>query len=131
MNHKIEWEKIRSKFNESIKIKKDAERNRVIISFLDSDLLENDMFKLILENESGLKDTLRNYTRISEPINYDIEIDKNSNVIIITFKRKKVMDQSYDFFEELFHGDLLKEMIEAIFGAFGGFYGNDSFFNFE
>jgi hypothetical protein len=126
MNEDFDWQKIKAKFEDSVKIQKELHNASIEITFLDDNLIEDNMITMIIKNKRGLEDSLRHYINIDRSIKYDIKIVKNQNKVIITFEEEEIIDIAYNFFKDFFHGDLLKDMVEALFGAFGRFYGEDN-----
>jgi hypothetical protein len=131
MSDDFNWQKMKAKFKDSVKIEKELHNTSIDITFLDDKLIEDDMIIMIIKNKRGLENSLKHYIDIDRSIKYDIEIVKNQNKIIITFEEEEIVDKAYNFFKDFFHGDLLKDMVEALFGAFGRFYGEDNQYNNE
>jgi hypothetical protein len=124
MSENIEWEKIKEDMKKAINLTIDQEKNQVKIEILDKELIDNQLSGNFIQNEVSLQKLLKGYVE-DKTIKPKITINQERNHILLDFNNQQDAHTIYNFFEKFFFGDILKTMVEALFGAFGGIYGNE------
>ncbi|MBD3215961.1 MAG: hypothetical protein GF311_25340 [Candidatus Lokiarchaeota archaeon] len=124
MSKNIEWEKIKEDMKKAINLTIDQENYQVEIEILDKELIDKQLSGNLIQSEASLQQLLKGYVE-DKTINPKITINQETNRILLDFDNQQDAQTIYNFFEKFFFGDILKTMIEALFGAFGGMYGSD------
>jgi hypothetical protein len=122
----LNWSEMKAKLENSVKIQQIEEELKIIVSIDTKKIKENGLITGLLKNKEQLKRTIGEYKNDGTPINCEIEIKKKEGKIILYFKEESEYDKSLEFLKEFFHGDILKTMLEAMFGAFGNHFRNDN-----
>jgi len=115
----IDWKEIKKKMKELIKLEHNKkEKYMKLLMIGTDDVREDEMVGKMLQGEEQIKQTINQFVADGEEIDCDIEINKDDKYMMITFKEEKWVKQVYDFFDDMFFGDFLKKMIEAMMEAF-------------
>ena len=115
----INWKEIRQKMKELIKLEQNKkEKYMKLIMIGADDVREDEMVGKMLQGEDQIKQTINQFVAGGEEIDCDIEINEDEKFMKITFKEEKWVKPVYKFFEDMFFGDFLKKMIEAMMEAF-------------
>jgi len=123
MSINLDWEKIKEDMKRSINLTINKDTHSVRIDILDEKFIEDQMSGNLIQSEASLKHLMNGY--IEKTINPKIEVNREENFIILELENEEDTQKIYDFFYKFFFGDILKNMIEALFGAFGSMYGTD------
>ncbi|MHA1785484.1 MAG: hypothetical protein ACTSVY_05950 [Candidatus Helarchaeota archaeon] len=118
MNGKIDWKEVRDKMKELIKIEKDTKKYWVKLTMLGEEARKDEMIGKLIENEDQMKQTLDQFIGQDVPIDCEITFNEDDNYMLIQLEEKKSTNKVYDFLEDLFFGDFLKKMFEAMMKAF-------------
>ncbi|TFF84929.1 MAG: hypothetical protein EU518_01985 [Promethearchaeota archaeon] len=125
MGLNIEWEKLKKVLNEIIEISLDEDSSLVKIHISDKDFMESKLGRNIIGSEASINLLLNNYIK-DKSIKPKIEINREENNIFLKLENNRDAKKIQKFFQDFFFGDILKNMIEALFGAFGGMYGSEN-----
>lgn len=123
MSTNLDWEKIKEDMKKSINLTINKNTHSVRIDILDEDFIENQVSGNLIQSEASLKQFMNGY--IEKTIKPKIKVNRDENFIILELNNKEDTQIIYDFFSKFFYGDILKNMIEALFGAFGSMYGTE------
>ena len=121
----LNWEEIKEQLQKAVKLEKKKEDLSIKISILESNIEENQMVGGMLKDEDEMKQSLGQFLGKKEPLDCDIEINQEERTMLLKFKEKKDFKKVYHLLNDLFFGDFLKKMIEAMMGAFGDMFGQD------
>lgn len=124
MSKNLDWEQIKKDMEKSINLKIDEEAFLVRIDILDEEFIKKQMSGSLIQNEASLKQLMEGYIE-DKSIDPEIEINREENYILLKLDNREDTFIIYNFFKEFFFGDILKDMIEALFGAFGAMYGTN------
>lgn len=117
-NFDLNWDDIKKQMKESVELEKDEGAKIVKIKFK-GDVQKNEMIDKMISSEEGLKQTLTQFVGKGELIECNIQFDEAENTIILeNFKDKKITKKVYEFFDDMFFGDFLKNLMEQMFSAF-------------
>lgn len=119
----INWEEIKETLQNAVELEK-TEDLMIKLIIKEPNIEENLMVGNMLKNENEMKQFLSAFISEGRPIDCDVEVNQDERHIILKFKDKELWEKIYEFFNDLFFGDYLKKMVEAMMGAFGGMYGN-------
>ncbi|MFO7795629.1 MAG: hypothetical protein ACQERB_01910 [Promethearchaeati archaeon] len=125
MGLNIEWEKLKKVLNDIIEISLDEDSSSVKINISDKDFMESKLGRNLIGSEDSINLLLNNYIK-DKNIKPKIEINREENSILLSLDNNHDAKKIQKFFEDFFFGDILKNMIEALFGAFGGMYGTEN-----
>jgi len=122
MNPKdIDWKEIKQKMKELITLEKNKKEKYVkLIMTGTDDVREDEMVGKMLQGEEQIRQTINQFVAGGEEIDCDIIINEDEKFMMITFKEEKWVKKTFDFFEDMFYGDFLKKMVEAMMEAFKG-----------
>ncbi len=118
------WDEIKEKLEKSIKLEQFKDDLSVKITVLESEIEENQMVGGILKGEDEMKQGLAQFLGKKEPLDCDIDINQEEKTMLLKFRNKKDFKKVYNLLNDLFFGDYLKKMIEALMGAFGQSFGD-------
>lgn len=121
----LNWEEIKEQLQNAVKLEKKKEDLSIKISILESNIEENQIVGGMLKDEDEMKQSLGQFLGKKEPLDCDIEINQEKRTMLLKFKEKKEFKKVYNLLNDLFFGDFLKKMIEAMMGAFGDMFGQD------
>ena len=77
------------------------------------------MIDKMVSDEQGLKQTLAQFVGKGEAVGCDIKFNDAENTISLeNFKDDKIAKKVYEFFNEMFFGDFLKNLMEQMMNAF-------------
>ena len=76
----------------------------------------------MLKSEDEMKQSLSAFINEGKPIDCDVEVNQKERYILLKFREKRIWIKTFELFNDLFFGDYLKKMIEAMMGAFGGMF---------
>ena len=96
------------------------------ITVLESEIEENQMVGGILKGEDEMKKGLAQFLGKKEPLDCDIEINQEEKTMLLKFRNKSDFKKVFELLNDIFFGDYLKKMIEALMGAFGQSFGDFS-----
>lgn len=122
----LNWSEMKAKLENSVEIQQMEEDLKIIVDIYTEEIKENGLITDLLQNKEQLKRTIGEYKNDGTPINCLIEIERKEGKIILSFEKESEYDKSLEFLEEFFYGDILKTMLEAMFGAFGNRFRNDN-----
>jgi hypothetical protein len=122
----LNWSEMKAKLENSVEIQQMEEDLKIIVDIDTEEIKENGLITDLLQNKEQLKRTIGEYKNDGTPINCIIEIKKQEGKIILSFEKESEYDKSLEFLKEFFYGDILKTMLEAMFGAFGNRFQNDN-----
>lgn len=121
----LNWEEIKEQLQEAVRLEKKKDDLSIKISILESNIEENQMVGGMLKDEDEMKQSLGQFLNKKEPLDCDIEINQEERTMLLKFKEKKDFKKVYNLLNDLFFGDFIKKMIEAMMGAFGDMFGQD------
>ena len=121
----LNWDEIKEEFRKAVKLNKNHNDLSIKIIIKTSYIEENQLVGSMLKNEEEMRQSLSAIVNGGQPIDCDIEVNQQEKSILLRFREKKFWEKTYEFFNELFFGDYLKKMIDAMMGAFGGMFGKD------
>jgi hypothetical protein len=121
----LNWEEIKEQLQNAVKLEKKKDDLSITIAILESNIEENQMVGGMLKDEDEMKQSLGQFLGKKEPLDCDIEINQEKRTMLLKFKEKKEFKKVYNLLNDLFFGDFLKKMIEAMMGAFGDMFGQD------
>jgi len=125
MGLNIEWEKLKKVLNEIIKISMDEDSSSVKINISDKDFMESKLGRNLIGSEASINLLLNNYIK-DKNIKPKIQVNREENYILLKLDNNQDAKEIQKFFRDFFFGDILKNMIETLFGAFGGMYGTEN-----
>ena len=70
-----------------------------------------------------MKQSLAMFAGGEGPLDVDVDVNEADKVITMKFKGKEEYEKIYEFLNNMFFGDFLKQMMEAMMGAFGNMFG--------
>ncbi|TFG05509.1 MAG: hypothetical protein EU539_09270 [Promethearchaeota archaeon] len=127
----LDWEQLKKEFENSINLEKDEDQLSIKIKLLkEPEFQDNPLFgnvSTMLKGEQELRHSLSQFMNEGKPINCEIEIDREEKQVVLTFKEKEEWNKTFNFLKELFFGDYFKKILEAMMGAFGGFFNKNDF----
>ncbi len=119
MDFNLDWDSIKEQIKDAVEIEKDEAKKLVKIKFK-GDISDNPMVGKMVGDDTGLQDTLTQFVGKGEQIDCDIKfLDAENTFLLENFKDEKTTNQVYDFFNELFFGDFLKNLMDQMMDAFG------------
>ncbi len=124
MEH-LNWEEIKENLRKAVELEKIMNNLSIKITIKESNIQENQYLGKMLKNEDEMKQSLSAFINDGKPIDCDVEINQEERYILLKFREKKMWKKTYELFNDLFFGDYLKKMIEAMMGAFGGIFGRE------
>jgi hypothetical protein len=122
---KFNWEEIKEKLAKSIRLESNKDELSIRITILDANVEDNKIIGNMLKSQEEMKQSLAHFINDGKPIDCDIDVNQEKKYIFIKYKDKKLWKKTYELFNDIFFGDYLKKMIEAMMGAFGGMFGRD------
>ena len=129
-NKDFDWEEIKEKLEKAVKLEESKADLTVKITILEENIEEDQMIGGMLKGEEEMKKSLGQFLGEKEPIDCDIDINQDERTMLLKFKNKSDFKKVYKLLHDMFFGDFLKKMIEALMGAFGQtFGGNPDDFN--
>jgi len=121
------WEEIKEKLSKAVLLEKKIEDLTIKIKILNPLTDENLIISNMLKTESEIKRMLAQFANEGKSVECDVFVNQVEKVIEIKLKDKEMWEKIYNFFNNLFFGDYLKKMVEAMIGAFGGMFGREEF----
>ena len=121
------WDEIKKKLEEAVKLERNDNDLSIKIILLVSNIQEDEMVGGMLKGEEEMKKSLGQFLNKKEPLNCEIEINEEDKSMLLKFEKKKEFKQVYELLNEMFFGDFFKKMIEALMGAFGDAFGSGEF----
>ncbi len=120
MNPKdIDWKEIKQKMKELVKLEKNKKEKYVKVIMIGvDDVREDEMVGKMLQGEEEMKQTIYQYVADGKEIDVDIDINEDEKFMKLTFKEEKWVDKTYKLYNDLFFGDFLKKMVEAMMDVF-------------
>ena len=122
------WDEIKKSLQNAIKLEKDHDNLTILITVLEENLKENQFIGNFIRNEIELKNSLQRYLGRQSPLNCDIEINNTNKKVSIQFFDDGDYNEVFILLNDIFFGDYLKDMIEAMMGAFGRMFGKEDDF---
>ena len=120
------WEEIKEKLQKAVDIEKNEDDLFVKIIIKEPNIEEAQMVGDMLKSEDEMRQSLSVFINQNQPIDCDIEVNQEEKYIFLKFKEKQFWEKTYELFNEMFFGDYLKKMMEAMMGAFGGMFGKEN-----
>ena len=117
------WDEIKQKIQKAVKIEANEKELTIKIKILEPHIEEAQMVGDMLKSEDEMRQSLSAFINQNQPIDCDIEVNQEEKYIFIKFREKQFWEKTHQLFNEMFFGDYLKKMIEAMMGAFGGMFG--------
>ena len=124
MEH-LNWDEIKENLQKAVELEKIMNDLSIKITIKDSNIQENQYLGKMLKTEDEMKQSLSAFINDGKPIDCDVEVNQEERYILLKFREKKMWKKTYELFNDLFFGDYLKKMIEAMMGAFGGIFGRE------
>jgi len=118
------WEEIKEKLEKAVKLEENKDSLSIKITILEENIEENQMIGGMLKGEEEMKKSLGHFLGEKEPIDCDIDINQDERTMLLKFKNKNDFKKVYQLLYDMFFGDFLKKMIEALMGAFGQTFGD-------
>lgn len=122
------WDEIKKSLQKAIKLERNYDNLTIVISVLEENLKENQFVGNFIRSEKELKKSLQRYLGKQSSLNCDIEINNTNNKVSIKFFDTKDYNEVFNLLNDIFFGDYLKDMIEAMMGAFGRMFGKEDNF---
>ncbi len=119
------WKEIKEKLQKAVEIEVNEKELAVKIKILEPNVEEAQMVGNMLKSEDEMKQSLSAFINQNQPIDCDVEVNQEEKFIEIKFREKEFWEKTHQLFNEMFFGDYLKKMIEAMMGAFGGIFGKE------
>ena len=120
----LNWDEIKEKLEKAVKLEKNSDDLSINIIILESNIEENQKIWGMLEGEDEMKRGLAQFLGKKEPLDCDIEINQEEKTMLLKFRNKEDFKKVYNLLNDLFFGDYLKKMFEALMGAFGQSFGD-------
>jgi len=124
MGEGFNWDEIKEQLKKAVKLEKDEKELAITIDVLEENIEENQMVGGMLKNEEEMKQGLAQFLGKKEPLECNITIDQDERKITMIFEKKKEFKKVYKLLNDIFFGDFLKKMIDAMMQAFQGFASN-------
>ena len=118
----LNWDEIKEDLRKSVKLDKKMEDLSIKITIKKSNIEENQFIGKMLKSEDEMKQSLSAFINEGKPIDCDVEVNQKERYILLKFREKRLWIKTFELFNDLFFGDYLKKMIEAMMGAFGGMF---------
>ena len=122
----LNWDEIKENLQKAVELKKNQDDLSIKISIKNPYLEENQLVGSMLKNEEELRQSLSAIVNEGQPMDCDIQVNQQEKFILLRFKEKKFWEKTYEFFNDMFFGDYLKKMIDAMMGAFGDMFGKEN-----
>ena len=119
------WEEIKEKLQKAVEIESNEEELSVKIKIKEPNIEEAQMVGDMLKNEDEMRQSLSAFINQNKPIDCDVEVNQEEKYILIKFRDDQLWKKTLKLFNDMFFGDYLKKMIEAMMGAFGGMFGKE------
>ncbi|MFX0136850.1 MAG: hypothetical protein ACFFDN_24650 [Candidatus Hodarchaeota archaeon] len=119
MEFNLDWDSIKEQIKDAVEIEKDESKKQVKIKFK-GDISRNPMVDKMVGDDEGLQKTLTQFVGKGEQIDCNIKFIEAENAFLLeNFKDEKTTNAVYEFFNDLFFGDFLKNLMEHMMDAFG------------
>ena len=118
------WDEVKEKFEKAVKLEEKKDNLSIKITILEANIEENQMVGSMLKSEEEMKRGLSQFLGNKEPIDCYIDINQDEKWMLLKFKNKKDFNKVYNLLNDIFFGDYLKKMMEALMGAFGQTFGD-------
>jgi len=119
------WEEIKEKLQKAVEIESNKEELSLKIKIKELNVEGAEMIGDMLKGEEEMKQSLAAFINENQPIDCDVEVNQVEKYIFLKFKDVEMWKRTVDLFNDMFFGDYLKKMIEAMMGAFGGMFGKE------
>jgi hypothetical protein len=116
---------IKEKLQKAVEIKSDQEDLSVKLKIKEPNIEGVLMVSDMLKSEDEMRQSLSAFINQNQPIDCDIEVNQKEKYILLKFRNKEMWNRTITFFNDMFFGDYLKKMIEAMMGAFGAMFGKE------
>ena len=129
MFNDINWDEIKEKLAEAVKLDKDDDKMTITMTVLKADDLKEDkMFgkMMNLDKKEEMKQQYGQYMGLDGPLDCEIEFSEESEdqkAVTFTMKDEEQFKKLYDLLNDMFFGDFFQKMLEAMMGAFKGMFG--------
>jgi len=115
-NFDLNWDDIKKQMKESVELE---EGDKEIKIKFKGDVKENQMIDKLVSTEQGLQQTMTQFIGKGEPVDCNIKFIEGKNTILMeNFKDKEITHKVYEFFNEMFFGDFLKNLMDQMINAF-------------
>ncbi|TXT59819.1 MAG: hypothetical protein BAJALOKI1v1_1360004 [Promethearchaeota archaeon] len=121
----IDWEDIKEKLSKALKLEKDVNTLTIKLTIIESNIKDNEMVGGMLKSEEEMKQSLQRFMGQEKPLDLEVDINQEEKSILLAMKSEEDFKKVYDLLNELFFGDYLKKMFEAMMGAFGNMFKSD------
>ena len=125
MGLNLDWKKLEKVLKKIIKISLDENPSIVRIDIKDKDFMESKLGHNLIGTEASISQLLIAYIE-DKNINPKIEVNREENYILLDLETVEDAKKIENFFQDFFFGDILNNMLEALFGAFGSTYGTEN-----
>ena len=110
----FDWKEISEKMKELVRIEKNINEMWVKIKMLGEDVRKDEMLGKLIQGEAQIKNTLTQFVGDGELIPCTVEFNEDENYLLIKLEDARLTKKVHAFFENLFFGNFLREMFEAI-----------------
>ena len=117
------WEEIKEKLQKAVNMENKRDDLSIKITIKESNIEENELIGNMLKSEVEMKQLIARFVNQGNPVECEVEVDQNQKFILIKFRDEQMWKKTYDLFNDMFFGNYLKKMIEAMMGAFGRMFG--------
>ena len=121
----LNWDEIKEELLKAVELNKNKDDLSIKIIIKTPYIEENQLVGSMLKNEDEMRQSLSAIMNGGQPIDCDIDVNQQEKFISLRFKEKQFWEKTYEFFNEMFFGDYLKKMVDAMMGAFGGMFGKE------
>ncbi|MFX1445610.1 MAG: hypothetical protein ACFFHV_19515 [Promethearchaeota archaeon] len=119
------WDEIKKELQKAVEIASNEEELSIKIIIKEPNIEQAQMVGDMLKSEDEMRQSLSAFINQNQPIDCDIEVNQEEKYISMKFKDKQMWNKTRNLFNDMFFGDYLKKMIEAMMGAFGGIFGKE------
>ncbi|MFX1452312.1 MAG: hypothetical protein ACFFCM_15850 [Promethearchaeota archaeon] len=118
MDFNLDWDMIKKQMKEAVELEKDEGKKQVLIKFK-GDIKGNPMIDKMVSDDEGLKNTLTQFVGKGEEVDCNIRYLESENAFLLeNFKDKETTKAVYEFFNDMFFGDFLKNLMDHMMDAF-------------
>ena len=121
MNSKLpfDFDEIKKEIKETIQLDKNDSELTISIKILKENIDKEKMLNGIIANPEEMKINLARFMGKNKPIDCEIINYPEEKLTQLKFNKKQEFKKVYKTLYDLFYGDYLKTMFEALFQAFG------------
>jgi len=119
------WEEIKEALRKAVELEENDEDLSVKIKIKEPNIEEAQMVGDMLKSEDEMRQSLSAFINQNQPIDCDVEVNQEEKYILIKLREVQMWKKTLKLFNDMFFGDYLKKMIEAMMGAFGGMFGKE------